>query len=69
MFYLLFSEKGYEFYMSIFIIGVLILIGVIIYGTDSQFKENLHAGFGITIVAAVFAIAGAVFMWISPTEE
>lgn len=52
-----------------YVIGVLILIGVIIYATDALYKENLHAGFGITIVAAVFAIAGAVFMWISPTDE
>lgn len=48
--------------------GILLLIGVVIYGTDSLTKHYLSAGFGLTVVSAVFAIVGGVFMFIVPTE-
>lgn len=48
--------------------GILILVGVVIYGTDAVTKHSLSAGFILTTVSAVFAIVGGVFMFIVPTD-
>lgn len=42
------------------------IIGVIIYG--AEFDSHLHAGFGLVIVAAIFAFIAGALMLISPRE-
>ena len=50
------------------------LVGTIIYATDNGplgiYKNfDLSAGFALVIVAAIFTIAGAVFMFISSADD
>lgn len=46
--------------------GILMLIAVIIYG--ATYDSNLHAGFGLVIVAAILSFVAGGLMFASPAE-
>lgn len=52
--------------------GIFMLIGAIIYATDSDYKDSdleLHAGFALVIVAGVFEIFGGIVLFFVPAEQ
>lgn len=52
--------------------GIFMLIGTIIYATDSDYKDSdleLHAGFALVIVAGVFEIFGGIVLFFVPAEQ